>query len=621
MTRIEEKLKRTPQKPGVYLLKKSDGTILYVGKAKQLRSRLRSHFKPGKHDDPRHQRLMQQVTAFETIITDSEVEALIMEANFVKEHRPRYNVDLKDDKSYPFIRVTSEPFPKIFITRKIVRDGSVYYGPYTDAGALRQLMNAVRKIFPLRTCNTKLSGDPGQANGRQACLNYHIGRCAGVCIGRISRDDYAAVVDQATAFIKGEDSRLLRELEERMNKKAANKKFEEAAWLRDEITSIKAFRNRQKVVDAGAGDRDLVTVARKEGEACGMVFNVREGKIINRKHYFLRNTDDAEIAEIVASFLKQYYLDASFVPAEIFLQTPLADIGNLERWLSEKRGAKVTIAVPQKGKKARLMEMCAQNAAHVLDDYLLQKAAFTGRIPGPVAALQNDLGLARPPLHIEAVDISNTQGENSVASLVVFENGKPKKSEYRKYKIKTVAGADDFRSIAEVVRRRFSRLIAEDRPLPDLLMVDGGKGQLSAAAAVLAELGQQDQPVIGLAKRLEEVYLPGIPAPQNIPKHSPGLHLLQRLRDEAHRFAVTFHRDLRGKESLASSLDGIAGVGVKRRKALLKHFGSVAAMKNATSEELAAVPGMNRQAAAAVAAALRSESAGSRFHPLSTERE
>ncbi|MBN2416634.1 excinuclease ABC subunit C [bacterium] len=605
MNPVEEKLKRTPQKPGVYLLKKSDGTILYVGKARQLRSRLRSHFKPGNNEDARHRRLMQQVTAFETIITDSEVEALIMEANFVKEHRPRYNIDLKDDKSYPFIRVTSDPYPKIFITRTIVRDGSAYYGPYTDAGALRQLMNAVRKIFPLRTCNKKLDGDPPDAAEGQVCLNHHIGRCAGVCIGRIGREEYAAIVDQATAFIKGEDSRLLRELERRMREKAADKKFEEAARLRDEITSIQAFRNRQKVVDAGAMDRDLVTVAAKDGEACGMVFNVREGKIINRKHYFLRNTDEAGEAEIVASFLKQYYLDASFVPSEILLQTPLADLDSVERWLAKKKGGKVSIAVPLKGRKARLMEMCADNAMHVLDDYLLQKAAFSGRVPGPVAALQKDLGLARAPLHIEAVDISNTQGEDSVASLVVFENGKPKKSAYRKYRIKTVEGADDFQSIAEVVRRRFTRLLAEDRPLPDLLMVDGGKGQLSAAAAVLAELGLQDQPVIGLAKRLEEVYVPGIAAPQNIPKHSPGLHLLQRLRDEAHRFALAFHRDLRGKQSLASLLDAVPGVGVKRRQALFKRFGSVAAMRRASPAELAAVPGMTGKAAAAVAAALQ----------------
>jgi len=607
LTEIEEKLKRTPLSPGVYLLKDKQGQILYVGKAKQLRNRLRSHFKPGKNEEPRHNKLMQKVRDFETILTDSEVEALIMEANFVKAHRPRYNIDLKDDKSYPYIRITNESFPRIFSTRKLVHDGSRYFGPYTDAGALRQLMQALRKIFPLRTCTRSLHETASQNKKGRECLNYHIGRCNGACSGRVNHDEYLKMISNAIAFIKGEDNNLIRELKKLMAERAAGKRYEEAAALRDEIKSITAFRNRQKVVDPEMTDRDLISVFARDGEACGLVFNVREGKIINRQHYFLNNTAETSVIEMVGAFVKQFYLKDAYVPAEIFLQVDLPELSSLEKWLGEKKGRHVKISVPKIGRKAKLMDMCKENARHLLDGFLVQKKAGSNRIAGSVESLQKNLCLDSPPLRIEAFDISNTQGEDSVASLVVFENGQPRKSEYRKFKIKTVYGADDFASMAEVLGRRVKRLLKEEKTLPDLFLVDGGKGQLSAAVKILEQYGIQEQPIIGLAKKLEEVFLPGLSDPQNIPKHSPGLHLLQRIRDESHRFAVTFHRQLRRKRSFHSELDDIKGVGQKRRLALLKAFGSLDKIRQATTAELAAVDGMNSKIAKVVERALNDQ--------------
>ncbi|MBN2103006.1 excinuclease ABC subunit C [bacterium] len=594
---IQEKLKHIPQKPGVYLLKGKSQKILYVGKAKQLRNRLRSHFNPGKNDEPRHQRLMAQVIDFEIIVTDSEVEALIMEANFVKEHRPKYNVNLKDDKSYPYLRITNEPFPRILVTRKIVRDGSRYFGPYTDVGSMRQLMNAVRRIFPVRTCTIKIDESSIQKKKHKICLMYHIGRCPGPCEGFISVANYQWIVDQVIAFIQGKNDRLIHDLENRMKNLAAEKRYEEAGLLRDQIQSVSTFYARQKVVDKFETERDLLSVAISGSLAVGLVFNVREGKIINRLQFHLEGVEDKRESEVLTSFMEQYYLRAEFIPCEIFLCSAIDEMTDMSSWLSEKKGQKVSIIVPQRGKKASLMGMCRKNARFVLEEMILQKESAGDWVAPSVQALQKDLRLNHPPMRIEAFDNSNIQGSDPVASLVVFENGKPKKSEYRKYKVRTVQGADDFASMAEIVERRVSHLMKEGKDMPDLMLVDGGKGQLNAALSVLNKFGLVDQPVVGLAKRLEEVFMPGLPDPQMLPKTSPGLRLLQRIRDEAHRFAIAFHRSLRQKRAVHSALDDIPGIGETRRKALLRTFGSIESIRKASADEIAEVRGMNRTVA------------------------
>ena len=594
---LKQKLNTVPKKPGVYLLKDDKGKMLYVGKAKILRDRLRSHFRPGTDEDRKHRLMMSRVADFETIVTDSEVEALILEANLVKEHRPRYNINLKDDKSYPYIRLTAESFPRVFITRKIVQDGSSYFGPYTDVGAARQLMAAIRRIFPVRTCRLRITEETVLSKKHKVCLNYHIGRCRGPCEELISQSDYRWYVDQVVAFIQGRNNDLIRDLENKMKKLSQLKRFEEAALIRDEISSIASFQSKQKIVDGLMADRDLITVVSRDDDACAVVFNVRDGKITNRHHFYLKGVEDESENEILTSFLKQYYLRSDYIPKEIYLTSPLTEISEVKEWLSRKKRKTVELFVPQKGKKARLMDMCVRNAKLLLEELRLQKEQTESRIARSVEALQKDLSLDNPPNRIEAFDVSNIAGQDAVASMVVFENGRPKKSDYRKFKIKTVDGIDDFRMMAEVIERRMSRLLKEEKPLPDLILVDGGKGQLSAAVQVLKKLSLPDQPIVELAKRLEEVFLPGIPDPQNIPKSSAGLRLLQRVRDEAHRFAVQYHRTLRKKRTISSVLDAIPGIGEKRRNALLKAFGSVDAIRAASAEDIAKIDGLNRPVA------------------------
>jgi len=605
VNQIKEKLSRIPQTPGVYLLKKSGGKIIYVGKAKKLRNRLHSHFRAGKDSDLKHRRLMSQVEDFEYILTDTEIEALILEANLIKEHKPRYNVNLKDDKTYPYIRITSEPYPRVFITRRIIKDGSIYLGPYTDVGSLRKLISAAQRIFPIRTCTRVINSETILNKKHKVCLNFQIGRCFGPCEGRISQKEYLWNVDQVVRFIKGKNSKLLKNLNDRMLSLAKNRLFEEAARLRDEIESIKKFSYLQKVVDSVSADRDIITVASKEKESCCVVFNVREGRIINRLHFYLENREEAEPEHVISAFIKQFYMRTDFIPGEILIPFNIADREEIEEWLKKKRNGRVSIVTPKQGKKAGLMRMSLKNAELLLEEMLIQKKEAANMVLKSVETLQKDLNLKQPPVRIEAFDISNIQGKDSVASLVVFENGRPKKSEYRKYKIKTVEGPDDFRSMAEVVERRISRLLKENRPLPDLILVDGGKGQLSAASEVLLKFGLKNQPVIGLAKKLEEVFIPGYSDPQNIPKTSPALYLLQRIRDEAHRFAITFHRQRRKKRTLRSVLDDIPGIGEKRRNSLLKAFGSVEGVKKASISEIEAVAGVGKNAAQKIVEALK----------------
>lgn len=595
MSALQDKLKRTPRKPGVYLLKKNDSAILYIGKAKQLKNRLLSHFR-STGSDLRHQRLMSKVTDFEYIVTDTEVEALILESNLIKEHKPRYNVNLKDDKTYPYIRVTHEPFPRVFVTRKIIRDGSLYFGPYTDAGAVRKLMSAVQRIFPLRTCSRTITRETIAGGKHRVCLNYQIGRCRGPCEGRISQEEYAWNVDQVVQFIKGKNRQLINNLKKRMNMLSVQKRYEEAAKVRDEIAAVMQFTNMQKVVDSVYSDRDIITIASESTISCCVVFYVREGRVVNRLHFYMDNREQNNAAYVLGGFLKQFYLHNDFLPKQIDIPFAVEDMDGIEAWLGQKRGGKVRLHIPVRGKKAGLMKMCTRNAELLLTEIMIQRKKLETRISKSVGILQQDLGLDKPPVRIEAFDISNIQGTDSVASLVVFENGRPRKSDYRKYKIKTVQGADDFQSMAEVLERRVERLQSENKPMPDLFMVDGGKGQVSAAFQVLKRHGLADQPLIGLAKRLEEVYLPGHKDPQTIPKSSPGLYLLCAVRDEAHRFAVTFHRQRRKKRTLSSVLDGVEGIGEKRRNKLLAAFGSVEKVAGAEESALARIVG-SKQAA------------------------
>ena len=593
---LNDKLALVPTSPGVYLFKNRRGKVIYIGKAKNLRNRVRSYFQKGRAEGPKLYVLVSKIADLEWIITDSEREALILEANMVKEYKPRYNVTLKDDKSFPYIRVTSEEFPRIFPTRRIVKDGSRYLGPYTDVHTMRDLLKAIRKIFPIRSCNYRLDDKTVAQRKIKLCLDYYIHRCPGPCQGRISKEEYAQIVRQTVNFIEGKDARVVAELRQAMAQAAERQQFEKAARIRDQIQAIEVFRSRQKVVSPDEVDRDIVAIAVEEEIACGLVFKVRDGKIVGRYHFYLNRLIEQSEEEVLLAFVQQYYMKVDFIPSEIFVPFEMTDRENLAAWLSERAGYRVRILVPKIGEKAKLVRLAQRNAKLLLDELKLlrqkEKQERAARLHPAVEALQRALALPRAPRRIEAFDISNISGTDTVASMVCFENGRPSKANYRRFKIRTVTGIDDFASMREVVSRRYRRLLEEKASLPDLILIDGGKGQLSSALAALKQLGLENQPVVALAKRLDEVFVPGNPDPQNIPKDSPALRLLQKIRDESHRFAISYHRLLRGKRQVSSELDGIPGVGEKRRRALLERFGSVRELRKASVEEIAAVPGI-----------------------------
>ncbi len=564
---------------------------MYVGKAKNLRNRVRQYFQKSRSVDPRIERMLSRATDLEIIVTDSEVEALILEANLIKKLKPRYNVTLKDDTSYPYIVITHEPFPRVFVTRQIRRDGSRYFGPYTDVKNVRAALKAIRDIFQIRSCNYLIDDEAIRKKKFRVCLDYHIKKCGGPCEGLVSVAAYAAMIEQVASLLRGKTETLIRSLREEMDAHAEALRFEDAAILRDRIHGLEAYAEKQKAVDLDRTDRDILAFAAEGNDACGVIFKLRDGKMVGRQHYYMGNVEGKSETEILETLLQQYYLEADYIPKEVFLPGDVENRENLIRWLSDRRGEAVSLIVPEEGEQAKLVRLTANNARFLLDDLKVQKLKKLGGIPFGVQALQKDLRMARPPRKIECFDISNTQGTDSVASMVVFVDGKPRKSEYRKFKIRSVDGPDDFASMREVIRRRYRRLLDEQGTLPDLIMVDGGKGQLSAAREVLLELELGEQPVIGLAKKLEEVYLPGVSEPELIGKASAGLKLLQQLRDEAHRFAITFHRSLRAKRTLQTELDLIEGIGKARAIELLEAFGSVQGVKFATTEQLAEVVG------------------------------
>ena len=609
---MREKLDALPERPGVYIYRDAKGDIIYVGKAVSLKHRVRSYFGAAAARDPKVNALMSRARELEYIATDSEVEALILESNLIKEHRPRYNVYLKDDKSYPYLKVTlKEKFPRVVITRRPVKDGSRYFGPYTRVGAVHETLRLLKRIFPLRTCKQK---EP--ASRSRPCLNQHIRRCLGPCCDLVTPEEYRRVVDGVLLFLEGKQEKLLKELRQRMDMAAGNLEFERAAQIRDQLQAVEKVIEKQKIVSDDLEDRDVVAMARSLGESCVMVFFVRGGKLIGREHFILDETESMKRAEVLYAFIKQYYLQVEFFPREVLVEdVPGDEIEVLERWLSGKRGARVYVNRPRRGEKKKLVDLAGRNALLVLEEVQAGRAARSDDLLQALAELARVVDLDTLPRRLECFDISNIQGAETVASMVVFEDGKPAPQQYRRFKIKTVSGPDDFASMREALGRRLSRgreereLIDSGRMssreakfhrLPDLLVVDGGKGQLSSAAAALKEQGFAGIAACGLAKEEELLFLPGRPDPVRLPENSPALQMLQRLRDEAHRFAVAYHRQLRGKRNLKSMLEEIEGVGATRRRELLRAFGSVEKIKEAGLEELAAVPGMNRRAARAV---------------------
>jgi excinuclease ABC subunit C len=599
-----EDLKALPDSPGVYLMKDSTGKIIYVGKAISLKNRVRSYFQSSRNLSLRIRSMVEQVDRFEYITTNSEVEALVLECNLIKEESPKYNIRLRDDKQYPWVKITvKESFPQIYITRKIKKDGSKYYGPYTNVQALRETFKLLRRIFPLRSCRHDLD----QKKIERPCLNFHIKRCLAPCSGQVAKEAYQEVIKEVCMFLEGRQSELTKKLKRQMETAANDRQYEKAARLRDRIRDIEKVLEKQKVVASSYEDLDVFGLAQDQRGAIVQVFQVREGKLVGREYFPLTEGEETKPVEIIEAFLPQYYDNSGFIPKEILLPFDLESMAALGTWLDEQRGSKVNLRVPQKGDKAKLLQMAKENADLLLKQVRFREEQSLKRTAEILNQLQQDLSLDKPPLRIEGFDISNIQGEEAVASMVVFENGASKGAEYRRFKIRTIDGPNDFAMMQEAVRRRFRKGLEERRRLaaesgkfarfPDLLLIDGGKGQLSAVYEVLSELGLTHLNLISLAEREEEIFKLDRDEPIRLSRHSESLMLLQRVRDEAHRFAITYHKTLRDKRTKASSLDLVIGIGPKKKQQLLKHFGSLKRIKEATVEELMKVDGINRKLA------------------------
>ncbi|GJQ64593.1 MAG: UvrABC system protein C [Melioribacteraceae bacterium] len=588
---ISDKLKNLPSDPGVYLFLNNSGKVIYVGKAKNIRNRVRSYFQKN-IDSPKTRVLVSKVEDFQLIITESEVEALVLENNLIKEHQPRYNINLKDDKSFPYIRVTNEPFPQIFSTRDLIRDGSRYFGPYTDVKNMKASLRMINKLFKIRSCKYYIDDESIRLGKVKLCLDYHIKKCDGPCEGLISQEQYGKMVEQVIKLIKGKTVDLLNELKQDMQDAAKNLQFEKAAELRDKIDQLEVYSNKQRVVTTDFIDRDVIGVAPEGKDIACSILNIRGGKLLGKKQFRLAYEGSDELETIYNAIIKHYYNEFTEIPKEIILEEQPSDAEIISEWLESTAKHKVKFVVPKRKSDAlSLLNICKQNANLLLKEIQLQRMKKEGNVPHVLASLKRDLRLKNLPRRIECFDISNLQGTDTVASMVVFVDGKPKKSLYRKFIIKTVEGPDDFASMQEVVERRYSRLQNENEAFPELIMVDGGKGQLSSAVEILNNLGVKNQEIIGLAKRLEEVYLPGNSEPNIIPRTSSSLKLLQHVRDEAHRFAITFHRSRRDKRTFTTELTNIEGIGTKIAEKLLTHFDSLQAIKDANPVEIMKVVG------------------------------
>ena len=615
---INQRLNALPAKPGVYLMKDDYGHVIYVGKAINLRSRVRSYFHAPNDQAPKVRSLVEHIADLEFIVTGSELEALILECNLIKKHRPQYNVRLKDDKHYPYLKITlQENFPHILIVRRMQDDGARYFGPYTSSKAVRQTLEMLRKLFPYLTCKREITG-----KDKRPCLYYHIGRCVGPCIGAISREEYRALIQQVVLFLEGKQERIVSDLQHKMGQAAESLQFERAGALRDQIQALEQVIERQRIVSASRTDQDVIAFAREDGQVCVQAFFIRSGKLIGREYFVLTGTQGEDNQQVMTSFVKQFYDEAAYIPSDILVQYGVDEAMVIEEWLRQKRGTKVAIHVPHRGKGQALVRLVADNAVETLTHLRSQWQADEARQVKALDDLQGYLHLERAPARIECYDISNIQGQWATGSMVVFAKGVARKSDYRRFRIKSVEGADDCAMLQEVLKRRFKRArlceaegppvlraLREEpsgekdvwRVLPDLLIVDGGKGQLRAATEALAALDLwQNVPTISIAKQREEVFVPGRFDPILLPRDSEGLYLLQRIRDEAHRFAIGYHRRLRDKAGLKSRLDDVPGIGPRRRQALLKHFGSLEAIRAASVDELSTVARMTKTAAEAL---------------------
>ncbi|MBI4785458.1 MAG: excinuclease ABC subunit UvrC [Chloroflexi bacterium] len=628
---IQQKLDTLPMGPGVYLMKDERDEIIYVGKAINLRSRVRSYFHAPNESDYKTVRLVERIRNIEFIITESELEALVLECNLIKKYKPHFNIRLKDDKRYPYIKVTwQEPFPKVFLTRRMDNDGARYFGPFTAVWAVHETLDTLRKVFPYLTCDRDITG-----KDHRACLYYDIGLCLAPCIGAASRDEYRAMIDRLCLFLEGKAEEVTAAIRAKLDEAVQKLEFERAARYRDQLQALARIAEHQKVVSVATVDQDVIAFAQEDGDACVQVFFVRGGKLLGREFFVLEGTEGENAEHVLSSFVKQFYDEAASIPPEIVLPEDIDEAKIIETWLQSRRGQTVMIQVPHQGLGKELVDMAAENAKATLVSLKAQWLADENKQMSAVAELQEALRLDNPPLRMECYDISNTQGTNSVGAMVVFERGAAKKSDYRKFKIKTVEGANDFASLQEVLRRRFKRLVdakeeehaaesagegetvgsvrrnAPDvrrnaqlpgkdeswKRIPDLVIIDGGKGQLSAAHEVFRDLGIEGVNLISLAKQEEQVFVLNRPDSLRLGKSSEALKLLQRIRDEAHRFGITYHRNLRAKRGLASQLDSIPGIGPRRRRALLARFGSLDKIREASVEELATVEGMSRSAA------------------------
>ena len=599
----------TPERPGVYLMKNAGGAVIYVGKAAVLRNRLRSYFGSPAGLDRKTRRMVSELADFEYIVTDTEAEALILENTLIKRHRPYFNIRLKDDKTYPYLKVDlAEEFPRVYITRGVHDDGARYFGPFASAGSVRQSMDLVKKLFPYRSCTKRITGaDP------RPCLEYYIHRCVGPCAGLADRDEYDAVIRQVILFLEGNTEIVTRQLRDKMEEASGALEFERAAALRDQMGAIQKFEEERTVkVDSGRQtDLDAIALSVADNETWVEVFFVRRGKLIGRDHFFMEGPQDDAPGEIIAQFVQQFYANALEVPPLVLVQhdPPPEDADILQQFLRNKRGGVVRLYRPQRGENRKLMQVVAENAAEGLAQHRAKWLNRSDAIQGALAELEEELSLPAAPRRMECYDISHIQGSNLVGSMVVFDDGKPRTRDYRRFKIKAVDGVDDYASMKEMLTRRFKRLsqaIANPDPdgrvdtwgvMPDLVIIDGGKGHLSAAREVMLHLGLEQIPLCSLAKENEEIFVPHATEPIMLPRDSQALYLMQRIRDEAHRFAISFHRNLRSKSSLKSPIDMVTGIGPKRKRMLMRRFGSLQGIKEASVDDIAAVPGLTRSLA------------------------
>ncbi len=589
---VSEQLERLPLSPGVYLMKDANGNIMYVGKAANLRSRVRSYFTAGQKLSPKLERMVSRLANLDFFVTSSEQEALVLELNLIKRHRPRYNVRLKDDKTFPYLKIDiNHAWPSVYVTRRLEENGGRYFGPFASAKSVRQTLKVLKEIFPFRSCSRTITGTDSRP-----CLDYHIQHCLAPCIGAVSKEEYAEVIRQIVLFLEGKQERVTQELERKMKQAAEALDFEEAARLRDRIRAVERVIEGQRIATTVRGEQDVIAFSQDRNQAYVQVFFVRGGKLVGRESFTLEGTRSEEPPQIMTSFIKQFYSQAPHIPPLLLLQHPVADKNTLEGWLASKRGAKVRIQVPQRGVRKQLVDIVAENARQGLEQLKIRQLAAPKVLEKALAEIQQELRLPRLPYRMEGYDISNIQGKMAVGSMVVFEKGKPKPAHYRRFRIKTVPGADDYAMIHEVLSRRFKRLgdaSSTWAAQPNLVLIDGGKGQLNAALSAMSGAGVASIPTASLAKEKEEIFIPRQPEPISLPPRSPGLKLLQRLRDEAHRFALGYHLRTRSKQGIASALDSVPGIGPKRKRALLRRFRGVQGIRDASEEELAATKDMN----------------------------